>query len=57
MGSLLSVLCHAILSVRDLSKKEKEAWKVLLDYSVFSEQMEECDHISEEARGFFRPSR
>ncbi|WP_053094164.1 cupin-like domain-containing protein [Cellvibrio sp. pealriver] len=55
MDSPLNALFHAILSIRELSQKEKEAWKGLFDYYIFSEQAEKYSHIAEGARGFLDP--
>ena len=47
----ITVLKHAMLALRDLPIKEKRAWKVLMDYYIFSEDEKKFDHIPEDARG------
>lgn len=41
----------AMLSIRDLPQVQKQAWRSILDYFVFSEQSEKHQHIPEAARG------
>jgi len=55
LESPISALNHAILSLRDLPSKERNAWKTLFDYYVFESQSEQYDHIPEPARGFLNP--
>ncbi|WP_049722149.1 cupin-like domain-containing protein [Gilvimarinus polysaccharolyticus] len=52
MDSPMDALCHAILAIRDLPKKEKSAWQEIFNHYIFSEQDNKYDHIPEAARGF-----
>jgi len=40
-----------MLSIRDLPQAQKDAWKAILDYFVFSDQYQKHDHIPEQAKG------
>jgi len=45
MGNPADVLHHAILSIRDLPKAQRNAWKHLFDYYVFDHKKEDFSHI------------
>lgn len=43
---------HAILSIRDLPKSEKEAWRNMFDHYIFQLDGDPAEHMPEDARGF-----
>jgi hypothetical protein len=45
----------AMLSIRDLPMEQKNTWKALFDYYIFSDQIEKYEHIPEHARGILAP--
>lgn len=45
----------AMLTIRDLPLVEKETWKALFDYYIFSDQNDKYEHIPEEIRGILAP--
>ncbi len=55
MDAPLDALSHAMLSIRDLPQKEKDAWRKIFAHYVFDEQTDKYSHIPEEARGFLDP--
>jgi hypothetical protein len=48
-------LQHALLTLRDLPKAEKQAWKVVFDHYIFQSDEDPMAHIPELARGVFGP--
>jgi hypothetical protein len=48
-------LLHAILSLRDRPGQEKQAWKELFEYYVFSDGERPREHLPEHARGILSP--
>lgn len=54
-GSPTSALLHAILSIRDLPPRHREAWKVLFDHYVFDADESVYEHIPESGRGCLGP--
>jgi hypothetical protein len=50
-GSGMTVLQHALLTLRDKPAHEKMAWKHLFDYYIFSHAMQAGAHIPTNARG------
>jgi hypothetical protein len=42
---------HAMMSVRDRSVKEKEAWKALFDYYIFADSEQARAHLPPESQG------
>ena len=45
-------MMHALLSMRDLPKHEKEAWRGMFNHYVFQDNGDPAEHIPEDARGF-----
>ena len=45
----------AMLSIRDLPLVQKNTWKALFDYFIFSDQHEKYEHIPKEIRGILEP--
>lgn len=54
-GAPRDALMHAILSVRDLPKRQREAWKKIFDHYVFSADESVVEHIPEAGRGWLAP--
>jgi hypothetical protein len=48
-------LLHAILSLRDRPEQEKQAWRELFEYYVFSDGERPREHLPEHARGVLAP--
>lgn len=55
MGSPTSALMHAILSLRDLSPRQRNAWRTLFEHYVFSADESVYAHIPEPGRGCLAP--
>jgi len=55
MGAPLSVLKHALLSLRDLPTEQRRAWQHIFDYYVFDQKKESVAHIPEHSRGILSP--
>ncbi len=53
MGAPLDALNHALLSIKDLPEEQREAWRNVFDYYIFSPQ--EQNHIPQEKRGVLNP--
>ena len=51
MGNPMDVLMHAILNVRGRPDSEKEAWRTLFDYYVFSPAERARSHLPEGSHG------
>ena len=49
MGNPADALNHAILSIRDLSKAQREAWKHIFDHYVFDHNTDNFSHIKASA--------
>lgn len=45
----------AMLSIRSLPQVQKEAWKALFDYYIFSDQSDKNQHIPEKIKGVLAP--
>lgn len=50
-GQGMNVLHHALLSIRDRPKHEKQAWKHIFDYYVFGDSETPVNHLPEQAQG------
>jgi len=48
-------LLMAMLSIRDLPLAQKQAWRALFDYYIFSDQSDKYQHIPKEIRGILEP--
>ena len=46
-------LLHALLSIRDMPERERQAWRVMFDHYIFQVNGDPMAHIPEDARGFF----
>ena len=55
LGRPMDALLHGILSLRDLPREQKEAWRTLFDHYVFRNSDNTADHIPEHARGLLAP--
>jgi hypothetical protein len=51
LGNPMDALMHAMMSVRDRSAKEKEAWKGLFDYYIFADSEQARAHLPPESQG------
>jgi hypothetical protein len=51
LGSPMNALHDAMLSIRDRSPLEKQAWKEVFDYYIFSEPEHSNEHLPEQAKG------
>lgn len=54
-GTPTTALMHAILSIRDLPPRQRDAWRTLFDYYVFSADESVYSHIPETGRGCLSP--
>jgi hypothetical protein len=55
MGTPADVLTHAILSLRELPRAQRDAWRGILEHYVFREDEDTAAHIPEYARGRLGP--
>lgn len=55
MGSPMTALMHAILALRDLPERQKNAWKHLFEHYVFAADEQVYEHIPESGRGCLAP--
>ena len=55
MGSPSEALLHAILAMRDLPPRQREACRSLFDHYVFNADESTCEHIPEAGRGWLAP--
>ncbi len=55
MGSPQNVLDHALLSLRDLPKEQREAWKEIFRFYIFDFDESAVAHIPEQSRGVLSP--
>ncbi|MCB9961561.1 MAG: cupin-like domain-containing protein [Hyphomonas sp.] len=44
-------LMHALLSLRDMPRRERDQWRILFDHFIFDEDETTLAHIPEDARG------
>ncbi|WP_438862328.1 cupin-like domain-containing protein [Neptunicella sp.] len=52
-GAAMNVLYHAMLSLRDKPEHERQAWKHIFDYYIFSDdKTRAAQHLPEQAQGF-----
>ena len=52
MGSPTDALMHAMLSLRDLPQRQREAWRGLFNHYVFDADEQVYEHIPERGRGY-----
>jgi hypothetical protein len=55
LGSPQDALNHALMAIRDLPADQKDHWRDLFDYYVFSNTDAVIDHIPEEGRSVLAP--
>ena len=55
MDTPANVLEYALLAMRDLPRKEREAWRAIFDFYVFDFEEESIGHIPEDRRGVLAP--
>lgn len=55
MGAPLDAILHAILSIREIPKPQRDLWKGLFDHYVFSADDSVAEHIPEAGRGCLAP--
>jgi len=55
MGAPVNVLNHAFLSLRDLPKRQRQAWKNIFEHYIFDADDETAAHIPEHVRGILSP--
>ena len=46
---------HAMMAIRDLPKRQREAWRVLFNHYVFDADESVYEHIPENGRGCLAP--
>ncbi|MDT8450502.1 MAG: cupin-like domain-containing protein [Wenzhouxiangellaceae bacterium] len=51
MGAPGDVLMHALLNLRDLPRRQRDAWRRLFDHYIFDPPADGLDHIPEDSRG------
>jgi hypothetical protein len=55
MDTPANVLEYALLAMRDLPRKEREAWRAIFDFYVFDFDVDSIRHIPEGRRGVLAP--
>jgi hypothetical protein len=55
MGNPMDALRHAMLSVRGLPQRQRDAWRFLFEHYVFSAEETNYEHIPEAGRGSLSP--
>lgn len=55
MDAPASVLDYALLALRDLPRRQRDAWRAIFDYYIFDFDEESVSHIAEERRGALAP--
>jgi len=55
MDSPMNVLDHALLSMRDLPREQRAAWREIFDFYVFNHDPESISHIPDQRRGILSP--
>ncbi|WP_082633324.1 cupin-like domain-containing protein [Lacimicrobium alkaliphilum] len=51
LGAPMDVLLHAIMSLKELPKRQREGWKHLLDHYVFNHEQQDSEHIPSQRLG------
>lgn len=51
LGSPFDVLLHALLSIRDLPPRQRQAWKTMFNHYIFNEAGDALAHLPRQARG------
>ncbi|MCA1779819.1 MAG: cupin-like domain-containing protein [Xanthomonadaceae bacterium] len=51
MGAPGDVLMHALMNLRDLPKRQRDAWRLMLDHYVFDPPEDGLSHIPPQSRG------
>lgn len=51
LGSPFDVLLHALLSIRDLPERQRQAWKTMFNHYVFNEAGDPLAHLPRQAHG------
>lgn len=52
LGRPTNAMLHNILSIRDLPKTQRDAWKALFDYYVFNDDPKAYEHMPDHVKGF-----
>lgn len=55
LGSPTNALMHAILAIRDLPERQRDAWREVFNHYIFGADEGVYEHIPEEARGCLSP--
>ena len=55
MDAPANVLDYALLALRDLPRRQRDAWRALFDFYVFDFDEESIEHIREDRRGTLAP--
>lgn len=55
MDTPANVLEYALLALRDLPSKDREAWRSVFDFYIFDYKKESVEHIPENRRGMLAP--
>jgi hypothetical protein len=55
MDAPANVLDYALLAIRSLPKRQRDAWKAIFDFYVFDFDEESIGHIPENRRGVLGP--
>lgn len=55
MDTPMNVLEYALLCIRDLPAREREAWRAVFNYYVFDFDQDSVRHIPEKSRGILAP--
>lgn len=53
LGNPMDILMHGMMSIRDRSEQEKQAWKSLFDYYVFGDPEQVRAHLPAQSHGVF----
>lgn len=55
MSTPVNTLHHALLTIRELPKEQKEAWKGIFEHYIFDDDVNTNAHIPDQALGFLAP--